>query len=909
LSGLATTTQRTTLSLAQTSRVDADLKVSAVSEAITVTASASSVLETTQLSTNITAQQLDDLPVARTIAGAVSLAPGVSNGVAGFTIGGAASSDNMYLVNGVVVNENLRGQPHNLFIEDAIQETTVMTAGISAEYGRFTGGVISTLTKSGGNEFKGSFRDSLTNPDWTAKTPFATEADHLDAISEVYEATLGGFVLRDRLWFFGAGRLAKTDTQLFTTLTNIPFTRNREETRYEGKLTGQLTPKHSLVASYLDIKDDLINDFQFTILDLGSLINRSLPNSLLALQYNGIFTNSLLIEAAYSKKEFAFVGSGSRFTDRINGTLMIDNPTGRRYWTSTFCGVCTNEGRNNDLATLKGTYYLGTNSLGTHNLVFGAESFAEERIANNHQSGSDFRVLGNIIRDGNNIYPRFDTNTIIQWNPISSESSGTDFKTNSIFVNDRWDLNNRFSFNLGVRYDKNDGKDADGRVVSDDSAFSPRLGLQYDVLGNGRHRFNATYGRYVNKIADGNVGGSAQAAGNPSTFQFRYGGPAVNPTGTAVGNLLTTDKALQILFEWFDSVGGTNNKTNLTFASAAGFSNRIDDPIQSPSVDEITLGYAVQLGSRAYIRTDLISRDWNDFYAVKLLPSTGTATDPFGNVGDVGVSINDNSIKRQYRAGLLSGQARWGRITTGGNYTYATLEGDDASEGAATATSRNTPLASYYPEYLGYAQRRPKGYLAEDVRHRAKAWVGIDIPLAFIGSLNASLLHTYETGSPYSIVGTIDASGRITGNAFAGVATNPGYKLTQLGTQHTYFFSERGALRTADFNSTDLALTYRLPISRTEIFLQGDLLNAFNNDEVTAPNTTVRTRRVNGAASGLAAFNPFTTTPVECPQGAPAATCTSLGAHFQKGPDFGGVQGVGNYQTPRSYRLGVGIRF
>jgi hypothetical protein len=75
------------------------------------------------------------------------------------------------------VNENLRGQPHDLFIEDAIQETTVLTGAISAEYGRFTGGVVTAVSKSGGNEFSGTFRDSLNQaPKWTALSPSADGA-------------------------------------------------------------------------------------------------------------------------------------------------------------------------------------------------------------------------------------------------------------------------------------------------------------------------------------------------------------------------------------------------------------------------------------------------------------------------------------------------------------------------------------------------------------------------------------------------------------------------------------------------------------------------------------------------------------------------------------------------------------
>ena len=71
------------------------------------------------------------------------------------------------MLNGVDVNDNLFGSPQNLFIEDAIEETQVITSGITAEYGRFTGGVVNAVTKSGGNTFSGSFRTGFSNPSWT----------------------------------------------------------------------------------------------------------------------------------------------------------------------------------------------------------------------------------------------------------------------------------------------------------------------------------------------------------------------------------------------------------------------------------------------------------------------------------------------------------------------------------------------------------------------------------------------------------------------------------------------------------------------------------------------------------------------------------------------------------------------
>src|SRR5207253_10962640 len=128
----------------------------------------------------------------------VSLAPGTtqSGPNQATTISGAPSFENLFLVDGATVNENLRGQPHDLFIEDAIQETTVLTGGISAEFGRFTGGVVTAITKSGGNEFSGSIRDSVTNDKWTSLgdsiNGTKNTTPQIDKVNNVYEATLGG---------------------------------------------------------------------------------------------------------------------------------------------------------------------------------------------------------------------------------------------------------------------------------------------------------------------------------------------------------------------------------------------------------------------------------------------------------------------------------------------------------------------------------------------------------------------------------------------------------------------------------------------------------------------------------------------------------------------------------------------
>ena len=126
LSGMATVTRKLDLSSSHTESINIELRPASVSEAITVTAAAPSVIESTQVATNFKQDLIDELPVSRDIRGVTLLAPGVnSNGPGGnIIISGAMSFDSLYLVNGAVVNENLRGQPHGLFIEDAHRFST-----------------------------------------------------------------------------------------------------------------------------------------------------------------------------------------------------------------------------------------------------------------------------------------------------------------------------------------------------------------------------------------------------------------------------------------------------------------------------------------------------------------------------------------------------------------------------------------------------------------------------------------------------------------------------------------------------------------------------------------------------------------------------------------------------------------
>src|SRR5688572_18241291 len=254
LEGMHRIEKSAVVGLSQTARADAEMTLTSLAEEITVTASPPAAVETTEISVSFDVETINQLPTGRTIDDIVALSPGVTEAGPNdqITISGSMSFESLFLVNGVVVNENVRGQPNPLYIEDAVQETTVLTGGVSAEFGRFTGGVVSTVTKSGGNEFSGSLRSSLTNDDWTEKSDFAAQLDPIDGTNSAYEATLGGRIIRDRLWFFAAARSEERDTGAQTFDTAIPYDTTRDDRRIEGKLTGLITNQHTLVASYID---------------------------------------------------------------------------------------------------------------------------------------------------------------------------------------------------------------------------------------------------------------------------------------------------------------------------------------------------------------------------------------------------------------------------------------------------------------------------------------------------------------------------------------------------------------------------------------------------------------------------------------------------------------------------------
>lgn len=902
LQGFETVTKETGLVTAQQATLDANLAVAGVTAVAAVTATAETVSTTSQASTTITTELTTKLPITRTILSAVALSSGVSTTGAGgaITISGAQSFDNVFTVDGAVIQDNVRSTPNNLFIEDAIQETTTSVSSVSAEFGRFTGGVVNTITKSGGNVFSGSFRTSLTNDSWTGISP-ANEVRE-QKVNPRYEATLGGPIWKDKIWFFGSGRLEKVTGSAQTSFTNLSFATGLDEKRYQGKLTLTPVQNHSLTASYLKVNTEQVGNFFGVIMDLDSLVTRQLPQEILTASYNGVLSSNLFVEAQYSSRKFTFENSGSRYTDVIKGTLMRDKSRGNaRYNSPTFCGVCDPEERNNRDYLIKGTYFLSTAGLGSHNIVVGYDNFSGQRKANNYQSGSNYRLFTtSTILQGGDIFPVIGPTSYIYYTPIDALSKGSDTLTHSVFLNDQWRLSNRLSFNLGVRYDKNSAADSRGVVTADDSAFSPRLAAAFDVTGKGNLRVAASYAKYIGGIQETQVDGGSNA-GQPGVLLWYYTGPGANPINVnlpAGATPVSRAAALQQVFDWFFAQGCPNLQTcklPLDYAFVPGLTTQFSGTLKSPFADEYTVGVNGAIGTKGSFRMDFVHRKFGDFYNRVLNLSTGKVSDGLGNTFDLGILGNSSDLERKYTALQTQFQYRLGRLNVNANWTWShtigNFDGETAASGAVAAAD------DVYPEYKVKSWNNPRGDLASDQRHRVKIFATYDLPFipAKVGTLTLSVVQGYESGSPYGAVGTVRSRNYV---------TNPGYQSPPSSVN--YYFTARDAFHTDDIKTTDLGMNFSTRIADTvEIFLLPQITNVFNNQAVIAVNGTVLTVLAPGTGNTFVAFNPFTTEPVKRPTGDQSVKT----ANWDYGPNFGKATSSAGYQRPRTFLVSMGLRF
>ena len=170
-----------------------------------------------------------------------TVAPEASADVYGVGISGATSPENQYLIDGLSVNNPAYGVLGTPLTAEFVDEVNVVTGGYMPEYGRTTGGTISAVIKSGGNEFHGSIWGTFTPGSLagaaapiSSGTGVVTGAINIGNFGD-FGATIGGYIIKDKLWFFAG---------LQPSFTRYSYTRsfNLATLDSDGNQTGDFTP-------------------------------------------------------------------------------------------------------------------------------------------------------------------------------------------------------------------------------------------------------------------------------------------------------------------------------------------------------------------------------------------------------------------------------------------------------------------------------------------------------------------------------------------------------------------------------------------------------------------------------------------------------------------------------------------
>src|SRR2546427_566095 len=116
------------------------------------------------------------------------------------SVAGGFSSGTVYVLDGAMHNDPWNNLNLPLPFPDALQEFKVETSALSAQYGMYSGASVTSVTKSGTNEFHGDVFEFLRNDLFNARNFFATKGSTL--MRNQFGATLGGPAVKNKLFFF-----------------------------------------------------------------------------------------------------------------------------------------------------------------------------------------------------------------------------------------------------------------------------------------------------------------------------------------------------------------------------------------------------------------------------------------------------------------------------------------------------------------------------------------------------------------------------------------------------------------------------------------------------------------------------------------------------------------------------------
>ena len=565
------------LMVGRTSTQNFTLNPGSTSETVEVTATAPLVDESkTDVSTNITPQQIQDLPlIGRDIADLAYLAPGVKaadsydptkNRYAILSVNGDGGRNVNVTVNGVDNKDNTVGGPVMQLPAEAVQEFQISTQRFSAVNGRSSGAAINVITKSGTNAYHGSvfgfFRDQALNADEQVPNGDGTSSPANPPYSrQWFGGSIGGPIKKDKLFaFFAIERQrehtsiaesgqALSELQLVTSLgaqpaavIPTPFFENR----INGRVDWTINNKHSAYFSISTQANNSLNDQSNGLFDLTEgnfTVNH--------LQVANLTVNSALSNSLINQFTFGFQ-YWNNLIDSNTRTPLFTFPTGIQFGTNTNVPQNSIQRKyqfKDDLAKTVGNHtfktgfdYIWTPLMGgffefNPTLEFDFNQLPSQILA----LPQGFQTPGLLV-GGNS-----------SGNGMSIAVGNPDFlikdaKQLGLYFQDDWKLTRRFTVDLGIRWDKDfdfvGGSDIGNsrtfqelqaaapfsplaaslvakKATDYSKGFSPRVGFAYDLSGHGNHVLRGGFGMYYDNTFQ-NIPLFMEQQANPTIFQTAF---------------------------------------------------------------------------------------------------------------------------------------------------------------------------------------------------------------------------------------------------------------------------------------------------------------------------------------------------------------------------------------------------
>ena len=844
LTGFQTRSQENmAVKIGSTTRVDA-VMTSAFTDEVVVTS------ETPLVDTSSTTVGLDmgsefyaDLPVARNYTSVARVAPGAQVDDSGGTFYGSSGAENAYYIDGANTTGVELGQQGTTLNFEFIDEVQVKTGSYSAEYGRATGSVINVITKSGGNEFHGDVFGYYDSPSTQANLkgtavqgPITATAVRKDFTRFDVGADLGGYIVKDKLWFFVAYDRVANENQLEVTqdfsnyINGAPdagdeYTAKTDSDLYAAKLTWRMSANHNLSGSFFadptETSGIAPGQGSFAATPLRFLGEGSTGGNNWSVNYDGIFGQNVVLSARAAQhiEESLIVGDGHE----VPGYLDFTNPAGDG---TIVCGWGADGNANDrvsgftfhqnqpeltrDQYNVDLSWFVG-NFGGSHEFKIGYEYEDIGGVNENWNGGAGQRIyrfscVQSDTRDcqGQPYYFRhriyltsgdLDPETLTAADVAAPLAVGIKATNDAFYIQDTWQVLDNLSLALGARFGSQQLYNNDGGVQADiGTNVEPRLGFVWDFLGNGKSKIFGHWGKFYETIPMDIV--IRSFGGEYSIFSYNL---SDDPN----------DVAADLSVRFSQVLGG-------------GFS-RVDPDTKGQYLEETTLGVEWEFAPSwaagfKYIKRDLkrviedsLSSDADYFIGN---PGYGSLSNTFdigywygyNDCSDLSNCPNYHPVPiptRQFVGYEFTLQKRFSNnfqfITS---FLFSSLEGNYDGTFQASTGQLDPNLNSAF-DYYDFAVNN-NGKLSNDIPFQFK----FDGIYRFNFGLSTGLSAYYTDGTPITAM-------------FYSVPYN----------NWEYYGSERGAFGRSDaFWEADVHLGYPLKLgSSLELNLLVDIFNIFNN--------------------------------------------------------------------------------